>query len=198
MKKSFTIFIAGVAWAAVALQYYLLIENRTTTIAEATVRFFSFFTILTNTLVAVYFTWRLVRRKRAAATVGHSCTLTAVTVYITIVGLVYQVLLRHLWQPTGLQFIVDELLHTIIPLAVILYWSFLKNPSRLQPNFLLAYLSACLSLLCSDPRKLLRLLSISLPKCISARPRQSGQKFFRPDAFIYSNFHSIYHHPEDT
>ncbi len=49
-------------------------------------------------------------------------TLTAITVYITIVGTVYQVLLRHIWQPQGLQLLVDELLHTINPLLVIYYW----------------------------------------------------------------------------
>jgi len=38
------------------------------------------------------------------------------------VGDVYQVLLRHLWHVTGLQLVVDELLHTINPLLVILYW----------------------------------------------------------------------------
>ena len=38
------------------------------------------------------------------------------------VGIVYQILLRHLWQPAGIQFIVDESLHTLNPLLVIIYW----------------------------------------------------------------------------
>jgi hypothetical protein len=50
-------------------------------------------------------------------------SLTAITVYITVVGVVYQVALRHLWQPTGFQMIVDELLHTLIPFLVIVYWA---------------------------------------------------------------------------
>jgi len=45
--------------------------------------------------------------------------ITAITVYITIVGLVYNVILRFLWKPEGLQFIVDELLHTVIPLLLL-------------------------------------------------------------------------------
>lgn len=47
--------------------------------------------------------------------------LTAITAFILIVGLVYQIALRGVWQPTGLQRIVDELLHTIIPLYVCIY-----------------------------------------------------------------------------
>lgn len=47
--------------------------------------------------------------------------LTAIAVYITIVGVVYQVLLRHIWQPTGLQKLVDELLHAVNPVLVIIY-----------------------------------------------------------------------------
>jgi hypothetical protein len=40
---------------------------------------------------------------------------------ILIVGLVYQVVLG-IWNPTGLQYIVDELLHTVIPLFMLGYW----------------------------------------------------------------------------
>jgi hypothetical protein len=47
---------------------------------------------------------------------------TAITLYITIVGLVYNVILRFLWAPTGMQKVVDELLHSVIPLLVLLYW----------------------------------------------------------------------------
>lgn len=58
-------------------------------------------------------------------------TLTAITAFILIVGLVYQVALRGIWQPTGLQHIVDELLHTIIPLYVFMYWFFKVNKNDL-------------------------------------------------------------------
>lgn len=49
-------------------------------------------------------------------------TITAITVFILIVGSVYQIVLRSIWEPTGLQFIVDELLHTVIPLYMLGYW----------------------------------------------------------------------------
>lgn len=52
----FTIFIAIIAWLALGLQLYILVKNANTnglTRLEATGRFFSYFTILTNLLVAV-------------------------------------------------------------------------------------------------------------------------------------------------
>jgi hypothetical protein len=56
MKNKLTLFFATIAWFAVLAQYYLMIENRVASFSETTIRFFSFFTILSNTLVAIYFT----------------------------------------------------------------------------------------------------------------------------------------------
>lgn len=123
MKKNISILLAAIAWFAVLTQYYLMINNRVASIFETTIRFFSFFTILTNSLVAIYFTLSLLKKKNGyQSIIDKPGTLTAITVYITIVGLVYQIILRHIWEPTGTQMIVDELLHTIIPLLVIVFW----------------------------------------------------------------------------
>jgi hypothetical protein len=134
MQKTVTIFIALTAWFAVLVQYYLMIENRTASIGESTIRFFSFFTILTNTLVAVYFSARALNVK--SKILYRSGILTAVTTYITLVGLVYQFALRHLWKPQGMQMIVDELLHTVVPLLVILFWYFYEDRGDLQYSFI--------------------------------------------------------------
>lgn len=123
MKKYTSIILAILAWFAVMTQYYLMIEHRGASVFETTIRFFSFFTILTNSLVVIYFTMVLLKKKSDNLSIlDKPGTLTAVTVYITIVGLVYQIILRHIWEPTGLQMIVDELLHTVIPILVIIFW----------------------------------------------------------------------------
>lgn len=128
MKRLLSIALAIIAWFAVLAQYRLMIENRVVSIGETTIRFFSFFTILTNSLVAIYFTFITFKIKNALLAIIHKPgILTAITVYITTVGLVYQILLRHVWQPTGLQMIVDELLHTFIPIMVIIYWYLYEN-----------------------------------------------------------------------
>ena len=138
--RSMAIPGAIMAASAVILQAVLMLENRVTGIAETVVRFFSFFTILTNLLVAVYFTavgfFRGSRAGRFFTRFDHS---TAITVYIVIVRAVYQVLLRHIWEPTGLQQVVDELLHTIIPVYVVIYWIALV-PERISWRRILPWL----------------------------------------------------------
>lgn len=118
MRISVSAILALIIWFAVITQLVLMLQNGATLAAETIIRFFSFFTILTNTVVATYFTAQSFR----ISTANKPGLLTAITVYIFIVGIVYQLLLRHLWQPAGMQWVVDELLHTINPLLVIIYW----------------------------------------------------------------------------
>lgn len=142
MRKALNILLAVTGWFAIIAQFILMLENRTTSIPEMVVRFFSFFTIFTNILVASYFTNQIISSKGKTENLfSKTGTLTAVTVYITVVGLVYQIALRHLWKPTGLQMIVDELLHTTIPTLTIIYWFLYEKKSELKwkmiPKFLL-------------------------------------------------------------
>lgn len=122
MKLRLNFFITIIAWFAVIVQFILMLQNRVESVPETIIRFFSFFTILTNTLVAIYFTQKVFIKKES-----KSGSLTAVTLYITIVGLVYQIVLRPIWNPEGMQMIVDELLHSIIPLCVLIYWAIYEN-----------------------------------------------------------------------
>lgn len=116
------IIIALVAWFALILQLYLQIINRTTEVSEAVIRYFSYFTILTNLLVAICFTSLWVTNSKGFRFFSRSSTITAVTVYILIVGLVYNLVLRSLWDPQGLQLLVDNLLHSLTPLLALIYW----------------------------------------------------------------------------
>lgn len=129
----YTAILAILAWTAVVFQFYLILLNRTASVAETIIRFFSFFTILTNILVAFCCTtlwWR------PGSSLGRRFsmpgTLTAITVYITIVGLVYNLVLRTYWEPRGLQLVVDNLLHTIIPSLFLLFWIVLVPKNKLQ------------------------------------------------------------------
>ncbi|MDI6034670.1 Pr6Pr family membrane protein [Flavobacterium sp. LB2P84] len=123
LNSGFFAIIAIVSWFAVVLQLYLIILNRVVSLPETIVRFFSFFTIQTNILVAVCFAflWLKPKSKWGLFFLKPKKT-TAITLYITIVGLVYNVILRFSWAPTGLQKVVDELLHSVIPILVLLYW----------------------------------------------------------------------------
>lgn len=141
MSKFFTLLIAILGWFTVITQFVLMYENRTTPVPEMIIRFFSFFTILTNILVALYFTYQMLNPKKGSSSkINSPGVLTAITVYITTVGLVYQVALRHVWHPKGLQMLVDELLHTIIPVLVLLYWMRYEDKLKVQWKKIPSYL----------------------------------------------------------
>lgn len=109
-----------ILWFTLILQLVLTIVNRKVSLAEAIVRYFSYFTILTNILVALCFTFLLRSRKSIFHKAG---TQTAITVYIVIVSLVYNLVLRAQWgPPSGWARVADELLHSINPLLFVLYW----------------------------------------------------------------------------
>ncbi|WP_226391302.1 Pr6Pr family membrane protein [Penaeicola halotolerans] len=133
MRRTIDITLFLVCWATVIGQLILMIINRQTDLLETMVRFFSFFTILTNSLVAIYFTVRVVEKPIfLRSLLNKAGSLTAITVYILVVGMVYQVLLRSLWTPVGMQRLVDELLHTFIPAFMLFYWFFFENKAVLK------------------------------------------------------------------
>ena len=129
-RKIFLVIGAILSWIAVSGQFYLIIENRVASLPETIIRFFSYFTILTNILVTGYFTvlW-MVPNSKTAGLFNRPVILTAITVYIFVVGMVYQLLLRGIWQPQGFQRIIDELLHSVIPFYFLVYW-FLFTPVK--------------------------------------------------------------------
>ena len=132
MKNIFGFIIGVIALFSVILQLYLMIENRVADVPETVIRFFSFFTILTNLLVGIYFSVLINSNNFKTSFFYKLFSVTSVTIYIFIVGLVYQIALRHIWQPAGLQRLVDELLHSIIPILVVLYWYFYENKNNLK------------------------------------------------------------------
>ncbi len=130
-KRIFIAIIALTGWFAVLVQFYLMLLNRVASVPETIIRFFSFFTILTNILVALAASFLFIKRGSNDFFL-RSTNLTAITVYISIVGLIYNIILRQLWQPQGAQRFVDELLHLIIPILFIIYWFLFINKKELQ------------------------------------------------------------------
>ncbi|HEY5462510.1 MAG TPA: Pr6Pr family membrane protein [Hanamia sp.] len=132
-SKWVALIILLLGWFALIVQFYLIILNRVTTIGETIIRYFSFFTILTNLLVALSFTFLLWESKsRIGIFFSKPKSLTAITVYILIVGLVYNAILRFLWEPKGLQLLVDEILHTVIPVLCVFFWWKYVNAKKLK------------------------------------------------------------------
>ena len=139
--KIYLIFIALFAWFALVAQFYLIIINRTASIPETIIRYFSFYTILTNILVAccAIILW-LNPEARHDHFFSRQTILAALTLYIIIVGLVYNFILRQLWKPQGLQLVVDELLHTVIPIAFLFFWLLFVAKNELKWKNILPWL----------------------------------------------------------
>jgi hypothetical protein len=177
MKKTLALSGASLGWLAILTQYYLSCQNPDLSIGESSIRFFSFFTILTNILVAVYFTIQVTAKKTKLWRVSNQAgTLTAVTVYILVVGLVYQTVLRQIWHPKGLQMLVNETLHGLIPLLTIVFWYLYENKSAIKwatvpkwlayPLIYLAYVLIHGSLSGFYPYPFVNVLKLGYPKVL--------------------------------
>lgn len=125
---------AVVGWAALGLQYGLMISGQPAAeVATRTLNFLSFFTILTNLLVAVALTLPVIgagtRPGRWAASEGLRA---GVTMYAVVVGLVYHFLLHATWNPQGWSYVANIALHYIMPAAILIDWLAFTPNGRLR------------------------------------------------------------------
>ncbi|KPX40975.1 Uncharacterized protein ALO37_01779 [Pseudomonas savastanoi pv. glycinea] len=125
-QRYYTLVAACLGWSGLVIQLYLIFIGRYADHASllgGLVRFLSFFTVLSNTLAAVALSCALTARQSAGHRFfRHPVVCGGIAVSIALVGIAYNILLRHLWHPQGWQWVADELLHDIMPLAFVLYW----------------------------------------------------------------------------
>jgi hypothetical protein len=133
IEKLFLLSIALLGWFSLIMQLVIIVQNRVLSLLATLNNYISFFTILTNTLVAVTATVILLKpASKLGLFLSKSTTLTATTIYILVVGAVYNLILRFIWEPKGMQMAVDELLHTIIPVLFLIYWFAFVRKDELQ------------------------------------------------------------------
>lgn len=87
-----------------------------------------FFTILTNTLVAVLYGWVALSGRLASP-----AWFTASTVWILVVGAIYHLLLAADHNPVGVDALSNEGLHTLVPLAVLAFWALYAPKHPIHP-----------------------------------------------------------------
>ncbi len=122
LPRALHLTTAVVAWAALALQFWLLAGTLMAdgaTLGFAAWRFLGFFTILTNGMVAVASTILAVHP--GSTLLGPRSKLSLATA-IALVGLVYSIALRSVWDPQGLQAAVDHALHDATPVLFLAAW----------------------------------------------------------------------------
>ncbi|AMP01197.1 putative membrane protein [Collimonas arenae] len=118
--------IAIISWFAIVAQFSIsipLLLAKGMTYGEAVWRMFGYLTILTNVLIAVCCTVLLSTPDSALGQFfSRPGVLTALALYIIIVGLGYNILLRNHAPFTGLHWLSDEGLHSAVPLLFTLFW----------------------------------------------------------------------------
>ena len=117
---------AALGWTTLAIQFYLSMQlsiARGRGFLGGLIVYFSFFTILTNILVAMALTAALVRpRWSLARFFTRPGVNTCIAASIAVVGITYTLLLQQLWHPTGVQLVADMLLHHLMPVLFVAYW----------------------------------------------------------------------------
>ena len=120
--------MAILGWGALAIQLELVLFARWASSANMVgglVSYFSYFTIITNTLAAIVLTYAAdTRPSRCRAFFLQPWVASGIAVSIIVVGAAYSLLLRQLWQPEGLQWLANEVLHDVMPVLYALYWWF--------------------------------------------------------------------------
>lgn len=135
---------AALGWLGLILQFPLTIENSRAqgmTLAGGIIAYLSFFTILTNLLIAIALTVSLRPKSRVGGFFTRPAVSSALAAYIATVGIVYSLLLRDLWNPEGLQKTADILLHDVVPLMFVGGWLFLFPKARLPWKVVLLWLA---------------------------------------------------------
>lgn len=124
-QHAYALGAALLCWFALALQFYLSIRQSIANgrdIVYGVWMYLAFFTILTNLLVAIVLSAPLIApESRVGRFCRHSGTIAGVAVNIALVGIAYNLLLRNVWHPHGLQLVGDVLLHDAVPLIFIGY-----------------------------------------------------------------------------
>ncbi|MBV7407896.1 Pr6Pr family membrane protein [Maritimibacter sp. DP1N21-5] len=108
--------IALVALAALVAQF--IVSSRLTGHVPTTIWvILGYFTVLTNLLVLATYAMQAVKNQ-----LSNPAWLGGLTLWITIVGVVYHTLLAQLWSPEGLALWADQGLHTATPVLSVLFW----------------------------------------------------------------------------
>lgn len=132
----------GVAVGSLVLQYALSLRLASATegLGLATLRFLSYFTILSNLLVALA-TAGALWGGASGGFFRRPAVKGAVALYIGVTGLIYFSILRHLWQPQGAQWWADTGLHYGSPVLYVAWWVFGVRHSGLPWRTVLLWLA---------------------------------------------------------
>jgi hypothetical protein len=117
MKKILEGITAALGWFAVGTQFVVSFphfQSEGLSLGLSLLRYFGFYTVLTNIAVALSLSFSEERTSQK--------TKGAILVNVVVVGLIYNLILRHLWHPQGMAFVADTILHQVVPVFYLIYW----------------------------------------------------------------------------
>lgn len=98
----------------------------------ALVHYFSYFTIITNMAIVVFMLCSVFfPNSKLNQYFSKKEINSGLALYILIVGLIYNLLLKNTWNPQGLEMIADGVLHDIIPALYLLTWFLFMRTNNL-------------------------------------------------------------------
>lgn len=142
-KQIFRIIFALVAWFALAGHFNQIVLQRgaETSFAGALVNYFSYFTIQSNLLVAVWWSATLFTQHREPAPAFRRPKVKgALTAYISVTLIAFATLLSSTYSPSGLDLVLSNITHYITPLAFILDWVLFEKKGVYQWRFAIDWL----------------------------------------------------------
>jgi hypothetical protein len=126
LKRPLVSVTAVIGFFAVVIQFYFSVQRSIEngrSLGMAIVHYFSYFTVMTNSAIVIFLLSIVVSENSKLSCWFKKSTIhSAVALYIAIVGLVYNILLINTWNPQGLEYVADRILHDLIPLNYLVIW----------------------------------------------------------------------------
>ncbi|MBP0600221.1 Pr6Pr family membrane protein [Herbaspirillum sp. LeCh32-8] len=127
-SRALAAVIAMISWFAFVAQTDITLNRllaRGGGILDGLDRLTMYLTNLTILMAALCFTSLALSLKTPVSRFFRQpSVISAVVAYLAFVGIAYNLLLRQLWAPSGFRSLVNESLHTVVPLLAIVYWIF--------------------------------------------------------------------------
>lgn len=141
----FVALVAIIAWSALTLEFYVevtLARASGIALGTAIINYLSLFTILSNLLVAFGLSFSLwIPQTALGMFFSRPVVRAGIAIYIAFTCGAYNLLLRNLWNPQGLQKVSDVLLHDVVPVAYVAYWLIFASKSAMRWTNVLLWLS---------------------------------------------------------
>ncbi|WP_367872686.1 Pr6Pr family membrane protein [Luteolibacter sp. Populi] len=144
-EQAFRMVIVAAAATGLVLQYQVTaghLASRGLGLGVTLLKLASYFTILSNALLAAVHSVALLAPESRAGRVCRGPALQgAMLLYIGVTGIVYVTMLSGLWNPQGMHWWADNLLHRMTPLLQLGFWMACVPKLRLGWKLALAWLA---------------------------------------------------------